>query len=128
MTNNWDGLSVLVADDSAEVQESLARTYENLGFKVAGFASNGIEVMEQLDDLKPDLVSLDVIMPEMDGIECFRKIQEREDPPKCLIVSALSKEPRIISHYAEEIHPDLYVRKPVAEDDLMKKLSLLFTD
>ena len=126
MTNSWEGLSVLVADDSTEVQENLAKTYENLGFKVAGFAANGIEVIEQLDDLKPDLVSLDVIMPEMDGIECFRKIQEREDPPKCLIVSALSKEPRIISHYAEEIHPDLYVRKPVVEENLRKKLETLF--
>ena len=63
-------LTVLLVDDSPEVRD-IVRTFleRDVNFKVCGEASNGLEAIKKAEELKPDLVLLDLVMPQMNGIE-----------------------------------------------------------
>ena len=71
-----EGKSVLIVDDSDRIREELRSEYSEQGFKVVGECENGLQAIEFLEEHPNiDLVSLDIIMPEMDGIECYRAIR-----------------------------------------------------
>ena len=65
-----DKIKVLIVDDSADMRESLRAKYESFGYQVVGEARDGLEGLQMMKELQPNFVSLDIIMPEMDGIEC----------------------------------------------------------
>ena len=117
---------VLIVDDSQFVREELAELYTELGLKVIGTAADGIAAIEQAEKLDPDLISLDIIMPEMDGIECYSHLVSRFPMVKVLMVTALSAEPRVVHHYAETIDPGLYISKPPSKEELVEKLNQIF--
>ena len=117
-----DSLNVLIVDDSHALRQELRVQFERLGHRVVGEATNGIEALEQISELKPDLVSLDIIMPEMDGIECYRMMRHLESPPRCLLVSALADEDRVVETYGNEISPQHYVSKGCSDQYLTEKV------
>lgn len=119
-------LKVLIVDDSDQVKQVLRLNLEDLGHTVVGQASNGIEALELVNQLHPDLVTLDIIMPEMDGIECYRKLRTLAHPPRCLIISALSNEPRVIQAFDQEILPDHFLPKNYEQDDLRGAIELIW--
>ena len=113
---------VIIVDDSVSVREELRDLFEGLGHEIVGECENGMEAIELVRQLKPDLVSLDIIMPEMDGIECYRTLQLLSSPPRCLIISALASEPRVIAAYEGDIDPRIYLPKPVHSEELANKI------
>lgn len=121
-------LRVLIVDDSLRVREHLRKLYQELGHKVVGECSNGLEAIELVRELSPDLVSLDIIMPEMDGIELYRILRHIENPPHCLIVSALGSEGRLIAAYEREILNTHYCPKPVTAELLAAKIEVVMAD
>ncbi|SME89909.1 response regulator transcription factor [Pseudobacteriovorax antillogorgiicola] len=116
-------LNILVVDDSQILRQDLRNRFESLGHRVVGEAENGLEALDLIKELSPDLVSLDIIMPEMDGLECYRIMRSLSYPPRCLIVSALADEPRVIETYEKEIEPNHYASKTCSLDELAEKLS-----
>ena len=114
--------TVLIVDDSAHMRADLRSRFEGFGYQVIGEAENGIEALDCIKELQPDLVSLDIIMPDMDGIECYRLMRSLEDPPKCLIISALANEPRVIEAYSNEISAAHYITKTASNEELSMKL------
>ncbi|MGR0479845.1 MAG: response regulator [Candidatus Electronema sp. V4] len=66
--------TVLVADDSAKMREMIIKQFRSLGYVVAGQAKNGAEAVEMYKNLKPDIVTLDIGMPELDGIGAAKEI------------------------------------------------------
>ena len=74
----WVGNSVIIVDDSPMVRSDLSRMYESIGMKVKGVAENGVVGLDLVRKHKPDLVSLDLIMPEMDGFAMVEAL--RADP------------------------------------------------
>ena len=118
-------LNILVVDDSENMRLDLKTRYEELGHNVIGEAANGLEALELVESKNPDLVSLDIIMPEMDGIECYRLLKKLESPPRCLLVSALSDEPRVIEAYSSEISGEHYVSKNCTNDELSEKIRIV---
>ncbi len=123
---SWNGKTVLVVDDSPAVLAELKEIYEQIGMRVIGTAQNGIEALEKLKESKPDLVSLDIIMPEMHGIECYRKIKKAEIPVKCLFISCLANEPGVAEKFSGEIESFQLLAKPVTIGQLETRLSKLF--
>ena len=115
-------LNVLLVDDSQSLRQELRRTFEELGHRVVGEAENGLEALDLIKELKPDLVSLDIIMPEMDGIECYRIMRSLSNPPRCLLVSALADESRVIETYEAEILGSHYVPKGSVNEVWEEKL------
>ena len=84
----WQDKKILIVDDSQLVREDLADLYSELGLKVIGGAADGVSAIEQVEKLDPDLVSLDIIMPEMDGISAYKKIKELNTSPLTLMSSS----------------------------------------
>jgi two-component system chemotaxis response regulator CheY len=78
---------ILIVDDTDFERNLLHTTLSSLGYEVIGTASNGREGVEQFLQLKPDLVMLDLIMPEMDGIETLRQIKSNDPDAKVMICS-----------------------------------------
>ncbi len=83
-------IRVLIAEDSPVVQRVLVSLLgkKELGIDVVGVAGNGAEALEMCRTLKPDLVTMDVFMPEMDGLEATKRIME-ESPTRIVIVSSM---------------------------------------
>ena len=83
---------VLLVDDSAFVVKQLQQIFISENYKVVGTAENGEEGVSMYKEHKPDLVTLDITMPKMDGITALTKIIEFDKEAKVVMVSALGKE------------------------------------
>jgi two-component system chemotaxis response regulator CheY len=90
-------MRALIVDDSPRVRSELRQLLGRLGWNIVGEAVNGVEALEMAEELKPDLVTLDIIMPEMDGIECYRELRKLSQPPRCLLISVLAAESRVVA-------------------------------
>jgi two-component system chemotaxis response regulator CheY len=115
-------MRALIVDDSPRVRSELRQLLGRLGWNIVGEAVNGVEALEMAEELKPDLVTLDIIMPEMDGIECYRELRKLSQPPRCLLISVLAAESRVVAAYAHEILSSHFLKKPVQEKDLRERL------
>ena len=82
----------LVADDSVFARTNISDVVEAIGGIVAGEASNGKEAVDKYFDLRPDMVLMDISMPEMEGTEALSIIMKRDSSTKVIIVSALGSE------------------------------------
>lgn len=70
-------------------------SYEN-GYTVAGEAENGAKAVEKYTELKPDLVLMDITMPEMDGIQALKKIRELDPKASVIMCSAMGQQAMVI--------------------------------
>jgi len=88
-------LSVLVVDDSDMVRSRIVEKYRELGFGRIDEAEDGLQALDLIDrGQQPyDLINLDIIMPNMHGVECFMKIRERLPQIPVLILTSLAAEP-----------------------------------
>ena len=76
--------SVLICDDAAFMRVMIKDILTKNGYEVVGEAENGIKAVEKYTETKPDLVMMDITMPEMDGIQALKKIKEG-DPGATII-------------------------------------------
>lgn len=115
-------LSVVVAEDEPLLRNLLKRLLQDLGYRVAGTACNGLEAVEMTRSLNPDFLILDIVMPEMDGLEAARRIiAEREIP--IVICSGSAKREHI--EQAEQMGIRSFVPKPFSVNHLRTTLQLL---
>ncbi|RME24613.1 MAG: response regulator [Deltaproteobacteria bacterium] len=83
---------VLIVDDAVFMRNTLKEIFTGEGFEICGEASNGVEAIEKYRQLKPDLTTMDIVMPFKNGIEATREIV-REDPQALIVIcSALGQE------------------------------------
>ena len=79
--------SILLVDDEEEVFSVIMKKldWENMGFRIAGYARNGVEALELAEELLPDIVMTDIKMPYMDGLTLSRKLKELYQNIKIII-------------------------------------------
>ena len=91
-----DGSSykVLIVDDSMFVAKQISQILSSEGYEIVGTAKDGIEGLEKYKELHPnvDLVTMDITMPNMDGVTCLQKIIEFDPEAKIVMISALGKQ------------------------------------
>ncbi len=90
------GRRVLIVDDAAFMRMILKDIVSKNGFEVAGEAGNGIEAVEKYRESKPDVVTMDITMPEMNGIEAIKKIREHDSNAKVIVCSAMGQQAMVI--------------------------------
>ena len=84
--------TVLVCDDAVFMRTMVSDILSQAGFTVVGEAENGKQAVEKYQQLKPDLVTMDIIMPEMGGIEAVKKITQLDPGARILMCSAMGQQ------------------------------------
>ena len=111
---------VLVVDDAAFMRMSIKMTIEKHGYEVVGEAENGKVAIEKYLELRPDIVTMDITMPEMTGIEALKEIVKNDPGAIVIMVSAMGQE--ILVKEAIIGGAKSFVVKPFSEDTLIKAL------
>ncbi|HEX9380313.1 MAG TPA: response regulator transcription factor [Gaiellaceae bacterium] len=110
-------MRVLIADDHRLMVEGTKQALERAGgFEVVGEAVNGVQVLPLVRRLKPDLVLLDLRMPQMDGLACLAKIR-KEFPDLKVAILSVSQDPALIET-ALKRGANAYIVKTIDPDDL----------
>ena len=110
--------SVLLVDDEEEVFQVIIKKldWEAIGFRIAGYAKNGVEALEMAEELQPDVVMTDIKMPYMDGLTLCRKLKDQYQQIKLIIFSGFDE-----FEYAKEAikaEVEEYILKPINANEL----------
>jgi len=84
--------SVLIVDDAVFMRMMVKDILEKNGFTVAGEAENGLKAIEEYKNLNPDIVTMDITMPEMSGIEALKEIKKIDPKAKVIMCSAMGQQ------------------------------------
>lgn len=114
-------LRIMIADDDTLVAVSVRNQLEALGHQVVAEARNGAEAIQIARDTAPDLILMDIKMPEMDGITASRAIME--DRPVPIILLTSYSDPELISE-ADEAGVQAYLVKPVDEAEMRPTIQI----
>lgn len=87
---------VLIVDDAAFMRIKLKDILEKNGYEVAGEAQNGVEAVEKYKEAKPDLVTMDITMPEKDGVEALKEIKSIDPNAVILMCSAMGQQSMVM--------------------------------
>ena len=90
------GKNILICDDAAFMRMMIKDILTKNGYNVAGEAENGLRAVEKYNELKPDLVLMDITMPEMDGIQALKKIKSMDSAAKIIMCSAMGQQAMVI--------------------------------
>ena len=87
---------ILIVDDAAFMRMMIKDILTKNGYNVAGEAENGKVAVEKYAEIKPDLVMMDITMPEMDGIQALKKIKEKDPGATIIMCSAMGQQAMVI--------------------------------
>ena len=109
---------VLITDDSIVMRKMINEILGTNGFEIVGEAKNGGEALDLYKKLRPDLVTMDIVMPREDGIETLKKIIKYDPNAKIIIVSGLHQKALLFE--AMETGAKDYVIKPFEKEELLE--------
>jgi len=88
--------TVLVCDDAIFMRTMISDILQQSGFEVVGEAETGVEAVAQYKKLRPDLVTMDIVMPEMGGIDAVREITKFDPSARVLMCSAMGQQALVV--------------------------------
>ena len=88
--------TVLVCDDAIFMRTMISDILSQAGFEVVGEAESGLQAVEKYRVLKPDLVTMDIVMPDMGGIDAVREIVKKDPDAKILMCSAMGQQALVV--------------------------------
>jgi len=88
--------NILICDDAAFMRMMIKDILTKNGYNVVGEAENGLKAVEKYSETKPDLVLMDITMPEMDGIQALKKIKELDPGATVIMCSAMGQQAMVI--------------------------------
>ena len=111
---------ILVVDDAAFMRVLLKNILKSGGHEVVGEAENGIEALEKYEELKPDLVTMDIVMPHLDGIETTRSIIKIDPKARIVMCTAVGQQAKVLE--AIKAGARGYIVKPFQADKVLKEI------
>ena len=114
---------VLIVDDAAFMRVSIKNVITKNGFEVVGEAENGAIGVQRYQELKPDIVTLDITMPEMSGLDALKQIMAINPKANVIMVSALGQEAMVREAVISGAKG--FIVKPFKEDVIMAALNKL---
>jgi two-component system, chemotaxis family, chemotaxis protein CheY len=109
---------ILVVDDAAFMRMMIKDILTKNGYEVVGEASDGAQAVEKYQELKPDLVTLDITMPEVDGIEALKRIRAIDPSARVIMCSAMGQQAMVID--AIQAGAKDFVVKPFQADRVLE--------
>lgn len=113
--------TVLVVDDAAFMRMMLKDILSKNGYTVVGEAANGQEGFDKYNELKPDIVTLDITMPEVDGLACLKMIKGANPGAKVVMCSAMGQQAMVIE--AVQSGATDFIVKPFQPERVLDALS-----
>lgn len=114
-------IKILIADDQSLIRDGLKTVLElEKDFDVVGTAKNGIEACKMTEKLNPDILLLDIRMPEMDGVECIKVIKRKCPATKVIMLTTFNDDEYIIEALANEANG--YILKDIEMDSLIEAI------
>lgn len=113
--------TILVVDDEPDVRDYISVLVEDNGYE-ATTACDGVEAMKKLKQSRPDLVTLDITMPEKSGVRCYRDIKENDeykDIPVIIVTGVDQEFEKFISTRRQVPPPEGYIAKPIDKEKLL---------
>lgn len=110
--------TVMIVDDAPFMRITIKRILENNEFNIVAEAENGYKAIEMYMKFKPDIISLDITMPEMDGIEALKKIKEINSKVKVIMVTAMGQDNLV--REAIKLGATSFLVKPFNENQLIQ--------
>jgi len=117
---------IIIVDDAAFMRMKIRLALEKAGYEVVGEAENGLEGVSLYKELRPDLVTLDITMSIMGGIEALKKIKEFDKNARVLMVSAMGQEGFVKE--AVLSGAKTFIVKPFSEDILIKTVKKVLSN
>lgn len=117
-------LTFMLVDDSNITIKRLTNMLEEIGHRVVYVAGSGQHAAEKYMSVRPDMVTMDITMPDMDGIEATRRIIEQDENAVIIMVTSQGQEQMVIE--AIEAGAKGYVMKPVKKEKLKEHIEQVF--
>ena len=114
------GKRILITDDTAFMRMTLRNVLSKNGYEIVGEAEDGLQAVEKYAEFKPDLVTMDITMPNMDGITAIKKIMESDPAAKIVVVSAMGQKALVIE--ALNSGAKDFIVKPFQPDRIVEAL------
>lgn len=117
--------NVLVVDDAAFMRMTIKKMLEAHGHTVVGEAGNGLEAIRKYNELNPDVVMLDITMPEMNGVDALKNIKQINPAARVIICSAMGQQAMVaqaIQYGAKD-----FIVKPFEEDRLIASVDKIMS-
>ena len=118
-------LRLLIVDDSNIMRRRIERSQQFEELEVVGTAANGIEALEIFHKTNPDMVTMDLTMPQMDGIECISKLVQLKPAVRILVISALADKATAVE--AMERGANGFLNKPFTDRQLNEAIAELMS-
>lgn len=114
------GTRVLVVDDAKFMRHMIKNLLGELGFEVIGEAANGDEACQMYRELAPDIVTMDVVMPDVDGLAALKRIRESDADAKVVMISAIDQREPLME--AMKAGAADYIVKPFEKDRVQEAM------
>lgn len=111
---------LMIVDDSRVMELQICKLLEDSEYEVAAYCENGEEAIERYEEVQPDVVTMDIIMPGIDGLEAAQVILEKHPDARIVVVSSLVYDDTIKE--ADTIGVKAFLCKPVDGDSLLRAL------
>ncbi|MFH1759705.1 MAG: response regulator [bacterium] len=116
--------TILLVDDEPDIRLTVGRRLKAKGYNVIE-AENGKDALEKINERIPDLVILDIMMPELNGFQVCRKLMEKEETKKIAVLMLTAKGQAADRFWAEELGVTEYITKPFDDEELMEAVKKL---
>jgi two-component system chemotaxis response regulator CheY len=117
---------VLIVDDAIFMRNMIKDIFSGSGFEVTGEAANGLEAVEKYKELRPDLTTMDIVMPFKSGIEATREIIKHDAKAVIVMCSALGQESLVME--AIEAGASDFIVKPFKSEDVLSVVKKVLGD
>jgi len=116
--------TVLIVDDAAFMRMMIKDILSKNGYDVVGEAADGVQAIEKYKEIQPDLVTMDITMPEMDGIEALKQIKEINPNSIVIMCSAMGQQAMVID--AIQAGAKDFIVKPFQEERVLEAINKAF--
>jgi two-component system chemotaxis response regulator CheY len=123
--NGKKSFKLMIVDDSNIMRRRIERSNQFEELELVGTAGNGVEAIEMFKKMDPDVVTMDLTMPQMDGIECISKIVQLKPAVRILVISALADKATAVE--AMERGANGFLNKPFTDRQLNEAIAELMS-